>query len=222
MKALEAWLSQETGATGGTFVLLNGDYIFDLDLATVIEDHRRSGAAATLVVQPPLAGYRPLHAFADGRLACLPGEAPPPGAAPWHFTGVHVVEPAIFEGLVSEPSGIFETGYRALLEGGALVRVHEDRGIWRDIQNPESYLATNLEALRGELPLGRFAELGPLAAIHPSARVQGSIEESVIGAGAIVPAGARVRRSVVLAGTVLGAGETLENTIAAGVLRLRV
>src|SRR3984957_7440921 len=134
LKALEAWLG------GGTFALLNGDFIFDLDLARVMEAHRGSGAAATLVVQPPLPGYRPLHALPDGRVAFLPGEAPPPGAVPWHFTGVHVVEPAIFEGLVSEPSGIFETGYRALLGRRALVRVHEDRGIWRDIQNPESYL----------------------------------------------------------------------------------
>jgi len=216
LKALEAWLGDET------FLLLNGDFIFDLDLRALIETHRRSCAAATLVVQPPLAGYRPLHAFPDGRLACLPGEAPPPGSTPWHFTGVHVLEPAIFAGLVSGPSGIFETGYRALLETGALVRIHEERGSWRDVQTAENYLATNLEALQGWLPLARFKALGPLTAIHPSARVEGAVEESVVGAGAVVPAGARVRRSVVLAETVIGKGESLENAIAAGGLRVRV
>jgi mannose-1-phosphate guanylyltransferase len=215
LKALETWLGSET------FVLLNGDFIFDLDLARVIEAHRRSGAAATLIVQPPLAGYRPLHAFPDGRLACLPGEAAPSGSMPWHFTGVHVLASAIFSGLVSGPSGIFETGYRALLEAGGLVRVHEDRGSWRDIQTAENYLSTNLEAMEGRLPLARFAALGPLAAIHPSARVEGSVEESVVGAGAVVPAGARVRRSVVLGETVLAGGETLENAIAAGSLRIK-
>ncbi len=203
LKALEAWLD------GGTFVLLNGDFIFDLDLVRVIEEHRRSGAAATLVVQPPLTGYRPLHAFPDGRLACLPGEAPPPGTAPWHFTGVHVLEPAMLAGLESGPSGIFETGYRALLESGALVRVHEDRGLWRDIQTTGNYLSTNLEALAGRLPLGRFAALGPLMAIHPDARINGSVDESVVGKGAVIPAGARVRRSVVLADTQLGESESL-------------
>jgi mannose-1-phosphate guanylyltransferase len=216
LKALEAWLG------GGTFALLNGDFIFDLDLARVIEAHRRSGAAATLVVQSPLPGYRPLHALSDGRLACLPGETPPSGTTPWHFTGVHIVEPAIFSGLVSGPSGIFETGYRSLLEAGAPVRVHVDSGIWRDIQTAESYLSTNLEALKGRLPLARFDALGPLAAIHPRARVDGSVEESVIGAGAVIPAGASVRRSVVLADTELGENEGLENAIAAGGLRIRI
>jgi mannose-1-phosphate guanylyltransferase len=214
LKAVEPWLGS------GTFLALNGDFLFDLDLAGLLEAHRRSHAAATLAVQKPLEGYRPLHAHPDGRLACLPGETPPPGAVPWHFTGVHVLEPAIFAGLVSEPSGIFETGYRALLAAGKLVRVHEDRGVWRDIQTTESYLTTNLDALGGRLDLSRFGALGKLVAVDARARVEGDVEESVVGAGAHVPAGASVRRSVVLPGTVLREGEELENAIAAGELRI--
>src|SRR5581483_10431298 len=128
LKALEPYLRD------GTFLLLNGDFIFDVDLKRAVEAHRSSGAAATLIVQAPIHGYRSLHARADGRLACLPGELPAAGAAAWHFTGIHVLEPRIFAGLSARPSGIFETGYRALLEVGADVQVHVDQGTWRDVQ----------------------------------------------------------------------------------------
>lgn len=206
----------------GTFYLLNGDFLFDVDLAAALAAHRRARAAATLVVQPMAEGadYRPLHGFPDGRLACLPGSAAPAGALPWHFTGVHVLEPEIFEHLEARPSGLFETGYRGLLARGATVQLHADRGAWRDIGAPEHLLTANLEAAAGRLPLRRFAALGRAQAISPAARVDGTVIDAIIGAGASIPRSARVERSVVFAGTQLREGEQLHRSIAAGDLRI--
>lgn len=216
LKAAEAWLA------GDTFVLLNGDFVFDVDLPAALATHRRHGATATLVVQPMPAGesYRPLHARPDGTLACLPGHPAPSGAQPWHFTGVHLLQPAIFAGLRSEPSGIFETGYRHLLASGARVQVHEDRGSWRDIGSPAQLLAANLDAGAGLLPLARFSALGPLRALSPEADVGGLVEASVVGPDALVPTGAQVRHSLVFAGTRLLPHENLDGIVAAGSLRL--
>jgi len=36
----------------GTFILMNGDMIFDLDLAAALAAHRKTGAAATMVLAP--------------------------------------------------------------------------------------------------------------------------------------------------------------------------
>ncbi len=215
LKAAEAWLK------GDTFLLLNGDFLYDVDLDRALAAHRAAGAAATLVVQPmpPGGDYRPLHADAGGRLAVLPGAAPPAGALPWHFTGVHLLEPAIFEGLELRPSGLFETGYRSLLARGLRVRVHVDAGRWLDLGEPRHYLAANLDAAFGRFPLGRFSALGRARPVSTEARIEGQADESVIGAGARIPLGARVRRSVVLPGTEL-VDEALDGVIAAGELRI--
>jgi mannose-1-phosphate guanylyltransferase len=216
--AAAAWLA------GETFFVLNGDFLFDVDLAAALAAHRRSGAQATLVTQPLPQGspHRPVYASPEGGLAVIPGAQPPPGARPLHFTGVQILEPDILRGLELRPSGVFETGYRFLLDRGARVRVHEDRGAWRDLGTPASYLTANLEVARGDLPLARFAALGPLAAVDPGAIVEGLVEDSVVGSGARVARGAEVRRSVVLPETEVAAGESLDGVIAAGELRLAV
>ena len=100
--------------------------------------------------------------------------------------------------------------------------MHVDAGDWRDIGAPAHYLAANLDLAFGRFPRGRFAALGLGAAISPAATVVGRAVDSVVGAGATVPAAASVTRSVVLDGTVLAAGEHLNYAIAAGPLRLRV
>jgi mannose-1-phosphate guanylyltransferase len=216
LKAAEKWLADDT------CLLLNGDFFFDVDLEAALQVHRRERAVATLVVQTLPPGYRPLHGRADGRLACLPGETPPADSRAWHFTGVHLLEPAFFAGLSAQRSGIFETGYRALLQRGLPVVLHVDPGTWRDIGSPESYLTTNLEAADGHLPLDRFRALQPLRPRDPNARIAGSMKESIVGAGAVIPRGASVVRSVILPNTELGSEERLDHCIAAGDLRIRL
>lgn len=214
---------------GGTFLLLNGDVLFDVDLAAALAAHRKSGAAATMVVRalPPGAPYRPVNVDGEGRVVRIAGNGPPPpGTTPWLFTGVHVLEPEILRPLREEPSGLHEDGYGPLLAGGARVLAHRDEGAWNDVGTPARYLDANLSLLSGTVPVARFAALRlDLAArqtawIGEEARLEGEVLGSVIGAGALVPEGARVERSLLWPGTELRPGEQLVRCIAAGDLRV--
>jgi len=217
------------GLRGGTFLLLNGDVLFDVDLAAAVAAHRRAGAVATMVVRafPAGAPFRPVHVDAAGRVVRIAGDGPPPaGTTPWLFTGVHVLEPDILDRLPAGPSGLHEDGYGPLLRAGAKVIVHRDEGAWNDVGTPARYLEANLSALDGSFPLARFAALGLSIApgqsswIGEEARIDGVVEQAIVGEGSVVPSGASVRRSVIWAGTELRPGEQLDRCIAAGTLRV--
>jgi mannose-1-phosphate guanylyltransferase len=225
LREARPWLGDET------FLLLNGDMLFDVDLAAAVATHRRIGAPATLVLGPLPSGgdYRPVEASAEGFVTRIPANGSPrPGAAFFHFTGVHVLEPEIFDYLPSRgPAGIVRDAYRALLAAGRPLAAHQDAGAWRDLGTPQTYLEANLEAA-DDFPLGRFADLPfegerrPGCWIGKDAHIAGTVQRSVVGAGAKVPAGSELVDSLVWPGTELRPGETLHRTIAAGALRVTV
>jgi mannose-1-phosphate guanylyltransferase len=212
-----------------TFLLLNSDMLFDADLAAALQAHRARGAPATLVLGPlpPEGSYHPVETSSDGLVTRIPAEGPPrPGMTFSHFTGVHVLEPEIFDHLPARgPAGMVRDAYRSLLAAGRPLAAHHDEGAWRDLGTPRGYLEANLEAADG-FPLQRFAAL-PFEGerrqnswIGKEAQVEGSIVRSVVGAGSKVPAGAEVIDSLVWPGTELRPGEKLRGTIAAGDLRI--
>jgi mannose-1-phosphate guanylyltransferase len=221
-------------AGAGAVVLVNGDVLFDVDVAAAVAAHRASGALATMVLMrmPAGASYAAVEVDAGGAVRRIAGRFGPggEGLSPWHFSGVHVLSPALLAGVPAAP---FELDvnrhvYPPLMAAG-LVRAHVVEGYWNDLGTPARYLEANLDVLAGRVPLARFG-LDPLAgcvrrgaaALHPSAEIDpgARIEEAFVAAGARVGAGCTVRRAVVWDGTELAAGERLEDAIAAGPLRV--
>src|SRR5260370_6795935 len=82
------------------FLVLNGDVLFPIELKGLVQSHRQSGALATMVLMPMPAGgrYSSVEADDSGRVRRIAGRGPG-GASlhPWHFTGVHVMSPAVFD-----------------------------------------------------------------------------------------------------------------------------
>lgn len=123
-----------------------------------------------------------------------------PGAAgTYTFCGVQLVNPKLVEraaGLLpAEPVfGSLITAYeRARAAGWRVAGVEVPGSYWADIGTPAQYLACHRE-----LKAGRdFVAVAPTAHLHPQARV----ENSVIGAGAVVGPRARIRNAVVAAQT---------------------
>jgi mannose-1-phosphate guanylyltransferase len=214
----------------GTFFLLNGDMIFDVDLQAALRAHRAAGAAATMVLLPYPKGatYGAVEvdaAFNVRRIAGR-GSLPEPGLSKMHFTGVHVVEPELLDKLPPEgESDINRTAYVRLIHDGAKVHGFLQKGYWGDLGNPRSLLRANLDVLRGALPLSRFRpgadpfsgteERAPGAHVHPSARVEGELRAPVlIHAGAQVAKGARVGPDAVLGSNVrVDAGAQVERAV---------
>jgi mannose-1-phosphate guanylyltransferase len=228
----------------GDFVVINGDVLFPLALARVVKAHRRSGAAATLVVMPmPVEeSYRAVEADASGRVRLIAGVGP--GGSDlraWHFTGVHVMSPEVFDFIDPRgPQDINRDVYPRMLERGLSIQIELASEYWSDLGTPRRYLRVVTDMLSQKVPV--LAGASPFASAHrkgdlwfeegATVREPGIrgpcffdrgcvVEQGVIlgppvyvGPGALIASGARLTRSAVLGDTRIAAGEDLIDTVA--------
>ena len=216
--------------SGDDFVVLNGDVLFALDLRPVLEAHRASGAAATMVLLPMPEGekYNPVELDADGSVRRIAGKGPGgPKLSGWHFTGVHVMTPKVFDFMApAGPEDINRDVYVKMIEHGLTVRGHvlDENPYWSDLGTPQRYLTTHEHLLFGQVPQASFGERGPfsghprLAAPlngwqHPTARVHDDVKfagPAFFGAGCVVEQGVRLGAAVSIgAGATVGQGARL-------------
>jgi mannose-1-phosphate guanylyltransferase len=188
------------------FIVFNGDILFTLDLAPIVAAHRASKAAATLVLlpMPQNEKYAAVETDAHGRVWRIAGQ----GAArehlsPWHFTGAHIMSPAVFDFM--SPKGeedINRSVYMRMIEKGLTVRGHVIQPAecyWSDMGTPQRYLATHHDALCGRVPMQSYGDVAPwqnkgdiLIAAHPSV----DISNARISGPAYVAENARLGKDV--------------------------
>lgn len=194
---------------GAPFFLLNGDSLSSCDLASLVRAHRRSKALATLVARPLKPGdpYRPLEADEDGRLWRIAGRpssplVPPRGLKQYVFTGVHLIEPDLFEFFPSD--GVFDINhdvYPAALAAGRRLFILSDESDWYEIGTPALYLAASLHLLSGgglADAAERSVEPGIFAAPGVKGLKSAQLEAPVwIGPDSILGVGARLHRCVI-------------------------
>lgn len=130
-----------------TFLVINTDALIDLNLAAVIEFHRTTGAAATLVLRPDdLADqYGSIDIDSGGRICrFLASEAPLPASGPTRklmFTGVQLLQPRVFDYMGDDlPGQKFSTTrvtYPRMLAGGEALYGFYFDGFWRDLGTRE-------------------------------------------------------------------------------------
>ena len=132
---------------GDTFVVINSDVLIDVDLRAVIDRHRTSRAAATLVLRkdPAADRYGAIEISCGGRVErFLHYEAPTLAAAgpleKFMFTGVQILEPGIFDVMAGETSRRFGTTtstYPKMLMRGMPLEGFVFDGLWQDLGTPE-------------------------------------------------------------------------------------
>jgi NDP-sugar pyrophosphorylase family protein len=141
---------------GEPFLLHNVDVLSDIDFGELLRFHQTAGALATLAVQRRPSA-RQLVFDRDGRLC---GRVSPEGVE-WAkgpvgsgerlaFTGIHVIDPAIF--LRMTESGAFpitRTYLRLAGEGERIVAYRADGRYWQDIGSPEQLEAARKRAAGG-------------------------------------------------------------------------
>lgn len=231
VKNAEPWLD-------GTTLVFNGDVLTDVDLPAVVERHRRSGAAATLVLTPVPnpAAYGLVETDASGGVRRFI-EKPDPSQITTDTinAGIYVLETST---LALMPPGVNHSIERAffpaLLARGDRVSAYVHRGYWIDIGTPEKYQQVHRDILGARFPValdGRpraggwvhdeahvdpGAELeapfyiGPRSRIAAGARIGAG---SVLTAGVSVAAGARVADSVLWEGTELAREARVEGAL---------
>ena len=193
----------------GPFVYLNSDMIADIDLGAVMRAHAASGSAGTLVLAPaaPAGGRVTVR---DGRVVNLRNILTVEARPEHDFLGAAVLSPGIFPYLKEGFSDIVVNGFIDLAQHNDL-GYYQHAGAWHDIGSIESYRAANL-ALIG-MPDSCKKRIRDATGLEPSvldgaARIGAgaTILRSIIGEGCVIGGGARVEDSVLLAGASLPAG----------------
>ena len=194
----------------GTFLIVNGDTLTDVDLTAMAASHAESGAAVTMALIPnprpdkyggvQVAGGRWVTGFTRTGA----------GGASCHFIGVQIVDARVFADLEDGvPAETVNALYpRLIARDGHSVGAFISNASFRDIGTPADYLDTSaqLAALEGD----RMAS-GVRTCIDDSASVLRSavwddvrigagaeIIECIVCDGVEIPAGAHYRRCAIV------------------------
>ncbi len=206
----------------GTFVVVSGDGLTDIDLTAFLAAHRENGGIATLAVKrvsdPSLYG---VVVHDEARRVIGFQEKPPPDEARSDLCncGVYALEPEIFDLI---PPGAFVDWaadvFPALLEAGRPFHVWPLESYWNDVGNIEQYRVGNFDALLGRVRLlvpGRLTApgiwMGEGTEVHSAARISAPV---LLGAGCRVEADAELIGPLIIGdGCVIETGAVLEGVI---------
>jgi NDP-sugar pyrophosphorylase family protein len=218
----------------GTTVVFNGDILTDLDVKSVIDFHKRSGAVATLTLAPvddPTV-YGLVETDKDGQIKSFVEKPSAQDALRLGINtinaGIYVLEPEVWDLIPAGTNSSFEYDiFPQILEKkmpfyGYVI----EHSYWRDIGTPASYLAAHHDLLSGKISgfadldrdsaeiatraeLDRTSVIGPGSVIKPGA----VITNSVIGAGVHIEEKAVIRDSVVWSHTRIAAAAEIDNAV---------
>lgn len=191
---------------GEDFVVVNAKLLYAPDLARALDVHRQSGAVATMVLRslPAGATFTAIRTAGDGRVLAIGGK--PEGARsdatrsaqPLMYTGVQILSERAWRDL-PERGGIIEQCYWPWLARGELVASVVDDAPWMDVGvTTRHYLDANMALATGALRWPGVVP-GPRGVLADDSAQLGAgceLENTVIGAGASVGGGVRVRRAV--------------------------
>lgn len=213
-----------------TFVVVNGDVLHDVDVASVWRTHRERGAEGTITLtpvdDPSRYGVVPLDD--DGWVRAFI-EKPPRDQAPtnWINAGIYVLEPSVLDRI---PAGgkvsIERETFPAMVEDHVLSGVRSD-AYWVDAGTPATYLQVQLDLVDGrravEPPVADGASVGDGAAVRHTVVMAGArvadgatVTDSALLPGAVVEKGASVEGSIVGPGARVGEGATLSDLCVLG------
>ncbi len=200
------------GGIGETFIVVNGDVLTDLDVASLLALHRPRGAEATIhltpVADPSAFGVVPTDE--DGRVQAFI-EKPPRDEAPTNLVnaGTYVLEASVLARIEPDlPASIERRTFPAMVEDGTLYAMATD-DYWLDTGRPELYRQANLDILEGRRTHDRCDPVAAGARVDAAALV----ERAIVGTDACIEGGAVVSRSVVLPRVRVGRDARLVDSI---------
>jgi len=191
-------LQPRGNATDGSFLIVNGDTLTDVNIGALVADHRSSGAQVTMAVIPNTepGKYGGVTADAEGRFT---GFVPRGSTEPsFHFIGVQAAERRAFESVPANTPYEVRTLYTALAaaELGS-IRVLQTNAGFLDIGTPADYLNTALLIAARD----GVSTVGARTRVDFGAR----IERSVLWDDVMVHKGAMLKECVVADGAVVPA-----------------
>lgn len=196
----------------GTFLIINGKIITDIDIACAIETHKQTGALATMILKPNARRERFTIVETEGALIkgfgdfpSAIGEKQADAGAPLMFTGIHILEPEVFQYI---PRGVYSdivpTFYRPAIAAGKKIVAHVTDGKWFELSTIPRYLDISLAMLNGrkeKVVTGENVRISPTA----------TVEDSIIWDGVLIGDQARISKTIIADGVEIPDGKTYEN-----------
>lgn len=143
------------GAPSSTVAIINGDVVADFPLESMLKVHRRTGAAATLLMLPPLPGEAAVYLDESERFVA---QLPSPNdtwsstrydaVRPATFGGVYLVESRVLKRLEPGNSCLIRHGIGPLLAEGEVVAAVPFDGFWADLGTPKRFLGATQRVLQ--------------------------------------------------------------------------
>lgn len=216
LKNNESFFNEET------FLMANGDILFDFPLDQALAFHKEQEALATLVLYRQTPPYRhfPVRITEDGRFQNFKnvrGPARQVREATYVFTGIHILEPEIFERI---PPGCFceindEVYPEALNQGKRILGFPVD-GYWNDLGDPARYLQASADLLRhrgttrtsyisADVHVGDSVEIGANVSIEAGCRLDSNslVQSAILWENVRVTNHASVRNCIVGSETII-------------------
>ncbi|MFY9862632.1 MAG: mannose-1-phosphate guanyltransferase [Trebonia sp.] len=223
----------------GTFLVISGDALTDMDLSEMVRFHRENGALVTvgLTRVPDPLEFGIVIADEDGRIQRFL-EKPTWGQvfSDTVNTGVYIMEPEVLAEVSAKESVDWSHDvFPKLLARGAPIFGYISDKYWEDVGTLESYMKAQADVLskKVEVDIAGF-EVSPGmwiaegADVDPDAVLKGPLvigdyakieagatirEYSVIGANVVVKEGAFIHRAVVHNNVFVGQGTTLRGCV---------
>jgi mannose-1-phosphate guanylyltransferase len=220
---------------GGPVVAVNGDVLSGMDLRSLIEQHKDSGALATItltsVEDPTAYGLVEVdHDMVVHRFI----EKPAADAVTTNLVnaGIYVLEPEVLQMIPPGQEVSMEREIFPELQAMSQLRAYISSSYWRDIGTPRSYLAASHDVLSGavgapregfeycevdtSVSRGKNVKLLPPVSLAPGCEIDHHATiggRSALGRGCRVGEGAVVEGSILLDGAEVEAGAVVRGSI---------
>ena len=198
----------------GTFFVVNGDTLTDVDLGRLADTHAASGALVTLALVPnrEFLRYGGVQVDAQGRVTGFVRRGPSAEGS-HHFVGVQIVDGRVLDSVEpGVPASTIGGVYDALIQSQPdRVRAFVSEAAFSDVGTPGDYWRTSQALAAAEQNTGASAGRG--TRIDRSARLTRSIlwddvdvaggvqlDECIVTDGVQVPPGATHRREILVRG----------------------
>ena len=218
VKRCEAFFAD---APDDTFLVIGGDDLTDTNLSTIVDAHKAKGATATLGTTPvdDPSEYGIVVADDNGFITRFQ-EKPKKGEAFSNLanTGIYVFSTKVFDFIPAETFfGFGNNVFPALLAAGKPMLSVPSEAYWKDVGNLAIYRQSQRDVVDKkvtvELPTGAKMT-NDTCVVCAGAIVGGNIRDyTVVGANAVVEAGATVVNSILWDGAIVKAGTYLENCV---------
>lgn len=186
-----------------TFVVMSGDALTDVDLTSLIEEHRRKGALATIAVKTvdEVEEFGVVVSDADNRITSFQEKpAQEEALSNQANTGIYIFEPEIFDYIPAQQ--FYDFGKQVFphlvqIKAPFYVAVTDD--YWCDVGNLDTYRQAHADVLQGKV---RYAAAGTAKRTDKASILIGEgavIEEDVqLFGNVVIGAGCHIGRGVLL------------------------